>query len=361
MTVVGKNNFISSVWEFDPGDELSIHEAIRWYGKLPQKLVRKLISLYSQKQDLIMANFAGSGTVISEANITGRHSLGSDTHPLSLLVNRVKINQYTPQKIKPFLTDLQNKHFEKNPTLFTNQEKWFDSKTLSHLHGIITEINKINETKKYDFYALSLSNIIRNVSRVDSRCINHIMIDKKKKQLDVLDEFSKSVYRLEQIIKDYQKITTNSKMSVINSDARSLNIPDDTVDFMISHPPYTNAVLYYNIYSLSSHILGFNYSSIREIDLSSGNFTGYLNNMGTVLKESHRVIKPNGYEALIIGDTRKDGDILTSLPHMIETGNNIGFKLKDIFIWRLKQKAGMSVLRRGNHIDHNYILIFQKK
>ena len=35
-------------------------------------------------------------------------------------------------------------------------------------------------------------------------------------------------------------------------------------------------------------------------------------------------------------------------------------ELKDIFVWVTKGKAGMNVKRRGNFIDHNYILIFKK-
>ena len=358
---MSKSDYISSVWEFESGDTHSIHEAIRWYGKLPQKLVRRLIPMYSKKQDIVMANFAGSGTVLSEANIANRHSKGSDTHPLSILTNQVKINQYIPRGIEEFLENLQGKHFEQNPVCFNNQDKWFDKQSLSCVHGILTEINKIPNKKKHDFYAMALSQIIRDVSRVDSRCINHIIVDKNKKTRNVLDEFSKSAYRLQEIIKDFKGITTNSKMSISQDDARSLKMPDENIDFMISHPPYANAVLYYNIYSLTSNILGHDYNQIRNRDLSAGGFKGYLDNMKLVLEESHRVLKPNGYEALIIGDIRKDGDILTSLPHFIETGKQIGFRLKDVFIWRLRQKAGMSVTRRGNHIDHNYILIFQKK
>lgn len=359
---MSKTKYISSVWEFENGvDEYSIHKTIRWYGKLPQKLVRKLIPMYSNKNDLIMANFAGSGTVLTESNVSNRHAIGSDTHPLSILTNRIKINQYTPRGIEEFLDRLSNIHFKKNPQRFTNQNKWFDQKSLSCLSGILDEINKIPNNKKRDFYTMALCQIIRDVSKVDSRCVNHIIVDKNKQPTDVLNKFEKSVYRLKEIIRDFQKISTNSNMQIENMDARHLNVNNDEIDFMISHPPYASAVLYYNIYSLTSNMLGYDYEEIRKNDLSSGGFEGYLDNMKLVLKESHRVLKPNGYEALIVGDIRKNGDILTSLPYLIESGREIGFRLEDIFIWRLKHKAGMSLTRRGNHIDHNYILIFQKK
>ena len=69
-----KNKFISSIWEFDNSEKKHlIHNTFRWYGKLPQFLVRRLITMYSSKNDLVLANFGGSGTVLVESKI-GRAS-----------------------------------------------------------------------------------------------------------------------------------------------------------------------------------------------------------------------------------------------------------------------------------------------
>ena len=73
-----------------------------------------------------------------------------------------------------------------------------------------------------------------------------------------------------------------------------------------------------------------------------------------------RVLKKEKYACVIIGDTRVNGDIIPTFSYFINYANEKGFRLKDIFIWRMNQKAGMSIKRHGNHIDHNYILIFQK-
>jgi len=52
-----KNNFISSIWQFDEQNYDKIHNIFRWYGKLPPQLVNKLINLYSNENDKILANF----------------------------------------------------------------------------------------------------------------------------------------------------------------------------------------------------------------------------------------------------------------------------------------------------------------
>ena len=45
----------------------------------------------------------------------------------------------------------------------------------------------------------------------------------------------------------------------------------------------------------------------------------------------------------------------------ISVKNKYGFDIEDIFVWVLNQKAGMNVARRGNFIDHNYVIIGKKK
>lgn len=355
------SKFISSVWEFDNDARHSIHDAVRWYGRLPQQLVRKLIPMYSKPRDLVMANFAGSGTVLIESNLVKRHAYGTDTHPLSILTNVVKINRYVPNDVDNFLHMLQNQSPSPPADYFTNQYKWFDANDLSQLTVIINSINKLRNRKKQNFYKLALSNIIRDVSKTDSRCVNHIVVDKNKPSIDVLTEFKKSVYGLCVRINDFKNISTDATMTVKMSDARSLGMPDSCIDLMITHPPYSNAVLYYNIYSLITNLLGYDYEAVRKSDLSSGCFDLFLTNIDLVLKESFRVLRPGGYQVFIIGDTRRNGDLITALPHVINTSRNIGFRLEDIFIWKLKHKAGMNVARRGNHIDHNYLLVMQKK
>lgn len=354
------NKFISSVWEFDNSGRHSVHDVVRWYGRLPQQLVRRIIPLYTKPGDLVMANFAGSGTVLVESNLTGRRAYGTDIHPLSILANTVKINRYVPSDIGRFLGSLDQKA-PRPKNLSLKQHKWFDSKDLSSMAAISASIARLKSAQKRDFYKLALANIVRGVSRVDSRCVNHLVVDKNKQSRDVMSEFSREVYRMHECVTAFKKTATQTDMAVRMSDARSLELDDGAVDLMIAHPPYANAILYYNIYSLVTDLLGYDYDAIRKSDLSSGPFDLFLSNMRLVLKESFRVIRSGGYQVFIIGDVRRNGDLVTALPNIIEMSRDTGFRLEDIFIWKLKHKAGMGVARRGNHIDHNYLLVMQKK
>ena len=292
------NNFISSVWEFDNDVETKyfVHEIFRWYGKLPQFLVRRLIELYSKENEHVLADFCGSGTVLIEANLAKRNCVGIDSHPISLLINQVKIDSFFPEDDK-FLNMIRNKKFADQIYFdFKDSGKWFYTKSLIHIQGILEEINKLKKERERNFYLLCLAKIIRDGSKIDSRCVNHIVVDNNKKEIDVIQSFSNSVVETREAIKEFSKRKTDRTMKVLEGDARKLDMfQDESFDLIISHPPYANAVLYYNIYSLVSTILGFDYTEIKENDISSSNFVNYLEDMKKVILENYRMLKPQKY------------------------------------------------------------------
>ena len=137
-------------------------------------------------------------------------------------------------------------------------------------------------------------------------------------------------------------------------------IKNNSIDLIISHPPYLGHIMYSNIFCLPNKLLGYDYSFVKENDVSTTSVKKYMDSMKQVFDEMYRIIKPDKYACVIIGDNRKNGNIVPTFSYFIEYASEIGFNLKDIFIWVTSKKAGMNIKRHGNHIDHNYILIFKK-
>src|SRR3989344_4142017 len=107
-----KNNFISSIWDFSDVSiketNYATHDFLRWYGKLIPQLVSRIIKLYSNEGDLILANFLGSGTVLLEANILKRNSIGVDSNPLSILLASAKTYPHIPSS-KLLLSEIKKR------------------------------------------------------------------------------------------------------------------------------------------------------------------------------------------------------------------------------------------------------------
>jgi DNA modification methylase len=362
-----KNNFISSVWDFSDislaETNYATHDFLRWYGKLIPQLVSRLIQLYSEEGDLVFANFAGSGTVLVEANILKRDSKGIDSSPLSVLLSRVKTHPYLPdssvflEKVKTALQKKEGGGFE----MTNDDKKWFHPDSFQDLMTIRSVIDSISNERERDYFLLALASIVRKVSKVDERCINHIVLDKNKPKYDVFSEFQKKLLDMEQSMREFMKIANGNKVEISFGDARDTKLPDNHVDLIISHPPYLGCINYSNIYKLQNRILGFEYDEVKKRDISTDSFSKYIKEMQKVFDEMFRVLKPKKYACVVIGDNRKNGAIQPTFAYFIQYATEqLGFKLTDIFIWVMSQKAGMNIKRRGNHIDHNYILVFQK-
>ena len=359
--------FISSVWDFsDVGSTESgylTHDFLRWYGKLIPQLVSKLLHLYSEEGETVLANFSGSGTVALEAHLANRNAIGIDTNPLALLLSRVKSSPavFETKEVMDFLDRHLPREcifdYERDPFL----QKWFTESAYKDLDRYHQAVQHLDDTKLRDTVTLALASIVKKVSRVDARCVNHIVVDGKKKESDVRNSLEEKLEALSLDVKKLIEKKSRAKVTIKAGDARNLDLRDNSVDLIISHPPYLGAIDYTNIMQLENLILGNDNKAIDVKDISTTSMKNYLISMRDVFTEMHRVLKPDRHMAIIIGDNRKDGNIQPTFSYFIQDATTrLGLELKDIFIWVTKGKAGMNVARRGNFIDHNYILIFKK-
>ncbi len=115
-------------------------------------------------------------------------------------------------------------------------------------------------------------------------------------------------------------VENNSKQSVRVGDVRDLSVcKDDTIDLILTHPPYANIVKYSD--------------GKNPADLSSiSNIHEFLDQFEIGLREMYRVLKPDHYCAILIGDTRK-GQHYVPLSHFVlDRCLKVGFALKEEII-----------------------------
>ena len=136
-------------------------------------------------------------------------------------------------------------------------------------------------------------------------------------------------------------------------DAKNLDkIPDESVDLIATHPPYANIISYSRNKKISE-------------DLSTLSFPKYLTAMKKVAQESFRVLKPEKYCAILIGDTRKYRHYVPISHYVLDIFMNAGFILKEEIIkLQWKTKSGREKWRGKNYdfylIAHEHIFVFRK-
>ncbi len=136
-------------------------------------------------------------------------------------------------------------------------------------------------------------------------------------------------------------------------DARRLEkIPDERIDLVATHPPYSSIIRYGN--------------GLIDGDLSEfSTFKEYLDAMGRVASECYRVLKKDKCCAILIGDTRKHRHFVPISYGVLKEFIAAGFVLLEDII-KVQHKTSSDRGRwRGNHqsfykIAHEHLFIFRK-
>jgi len=109
-------------------------------------------------------------------------------------------------------------------------------------------------------------------------------------------------------------------------------LPDESVDMIVTSPPYDN---------------------IRD-------YKGFSIDLATIGREAYRVLKDGGIAAVVIQDQTKNfGKTLTSFRLVIDWCDNAGFKLFECLIYK-KLGAEGAWWNKRFRVDHEYMMVFLK-
>ena len=124
-------------------------------------------------------------------------------------------------------------------------------------------------------------------------------------------------------------------------DARKLDLPDESVDLICTHPPYADII---------------QYSEDIDGDLSHLKMKEFLCEMGKVADEGYRVLKKGKFCAILMGDTRKNGMVQPLGFETMRLFELAGFKTKEIII-KEQHNCKATGFWKTNSIKHNFLLL----
>ena len=146
------------------------------------------------------------------------------------------------------------------------------------------------------------------------------------------------------------KCETQSKVYVRHGDALDLSfIKNEKIDFICTHPPYADIIKY------SDDING-DISLLREKE--------FIKAMHKVSEESFRVLKKGKCCAVMIGDIRRNGNVVPLGFQLMQCFLDAGFRTKEIIIKEQHHckstKKWLDVERKFLMLAHEYIFVFYK-
>lgn len=298
------------------------------------------------KASVILDPMCGSGVSLRSAVEKGHRSIGYDADPLAVLMSQVWTESRRFQKLNDFAEHTAERaehHDDALGPLRGDDETrkfidyWFAEKQQRDLIRLSRAILRTRHAyPRYITKAMqiALSRLIITKTKGASLAwdVAHSRphIKKEKNDFNVLDEFVRSCGVL---AKKLERNQTDWSCSVRRGDARKMPLAPRSVDAIITSPPYINAIDYMRGHRLSLVWLGYSLKDLRLVRSTSigseataanrvqreGRAKGsadertqrlidkYTNDLGRLVREFRRVIKPRGRVCVITANSRISG------------------------------------------------------
>lgn len=229
-----------------------------------------------QKEEALVADpFCGIGTTVLTAKSSKLKAIGIDASPLAVFVSIVKTRDYSKEDIanaRSFLDKIfakdDRKDYEKQEKKFKWQFELFDPRAcipksnLSIIEYLREEIENLDE-KVGGLMLLALLSILPQCSLI-VKDGGVLKIDRTKRAIPVKDAFRKKVKNMLSDLEAEETIN-GSVPEIYLDDARICqNIQDETVDLIVTSPPYLNNIDYSKVYGLELSLLGMNKEITKE-------------------------------------------------------------------------------------------------
>lgn len=302
------------------GRESTLQQLSPYVGKLKSGMVRVLVELYSKPGDTVLDPFCGSGVVPLEAALAGRRALANDLSIYAYTLTRGKLDAPgSEEKAFGRAKEILRRVNEEAPSAdLKNVPEWvrefFHPRTLKE---VLTAFHVLKQSEEY-FLTACLLGILQHVrpgflSFPASHLVPYLRKskyppDKFPKMYAYRDLSSrllakvKRAYRRPMLPVDWER----REYQIWQTNAMCLPIESETVDAIISSPPYFGALDYARDNRLRLWVLG--HEDWKTLDASlTANSKVYLPQMAVCIREMNRVLKPGSYCVLNLGDVERDG------------------------------------------------------
>lgn len=313
------------------------HWIYPYKGKFHPQMIRALLNFMNVKEgETILDPFIGSGTAALESQVLGINSVGIDVSPVCVLISKVKTESASVlEKIKDAKNNILKNNGYSLMNLDRNASKLRDS------------INNINDEKARNFFLVA-------------ELVAHS--DKSRRSRDFNESFKKNVEKMIASVEDMNRVSKELNLNLGNiniekGDSRTLNLKNNSVDGIITSPPYSIALDYVKNDAHALEALGIDTKKVREEFIGvrgSGaeKVELYNQDMMKSIDEMFRVLKPKKFCAIIIGNATYLGNEVKTTEFVIEHAKKAGFE----FVKNLDK----IIFGLYNVMQKENILIFQK-
>ncbi|EFK39686.1 MULTISPECIES: DNA adenine methylase [Peptoniphilus] len=274
------------IMQFNKNKKEPIH---RWYPFVEgysKEFIKSIIDEVNKKDLVCLEPFSGSGTTSLELQHNNIPCYSFEINPLMYIIAKVKLeNDYDLNKVELWHDFVQTKRAVINADLKTvfstlyegyNKRKWnYDKIVGLAVQKLKMAIDLIKEEKYKNLFFVVLSSILLDVSNLyrNGKCLSY----KKNweeitlSEADVFKKFDDKINKeIKKDIQSIKKTAQNNQNILFNEDSRvgiEKEVENNSIDLVITSPPYLNSRDYTDTYMLELKTLGLTntYEEVRNL------------------------------------------------------------------------------------------------
>ena len=286
---VNYRDLYGRVMQFNQNKQEPVH---RWYPFVEgysKEFINSIIDELKESPKICLEPFSGSGTTALELQERDILCHSFEVNPFMYLLASVKLeNTYDDNKVVEMLGSIQKERecnqAELPETVFKtlyesrNNKKWnFNHEVAVAVQGMKQAILQIDEKKYQDLFKVALASILLDVSNLyrNGKCLSY-KSDWEKRTIsrgEVFDTFDRKVidcFIPDIVARKNKQYRIKNRGFLHLEDARigiGDQVEDDSVDLVITSPPYLNSRDYTDTYMLELKMLDFtpSFSSITDL------------------------------------------------------------------------------------------------
>lgn len=375
-----------------------LHSIHAFAAKFPAQLPRHFIEGLSEPGERVLDPMAGSGSTMLEGWLLGRKVVGVDLDPLARRQCLAKTTWVDPQVLEEagqrVLADARMRVEQDSPLEAFRQglsdatreflDYWFFQETQEELAALVLSVQEETSPTIRNLLEVLFSAIIVTKSGGVSRARDlahsrpHRVADKQPRSA-----FRMFENQLRQAVRSFEETPDPAGEGghFLAADSRDLPLADESVDLIVTSPPYANALDYMRAHKFSLVWLG---QQVSELSSLRGKYIGaerqdaeesiplpenaqhaisnlseidrrksrvlakYLREMRQAIEEMYRVIRPRRAVIIVVGPSTMRGQRITTQDYLAAIAEQVGFGVTQVAQRPLDRDRRMLPARWGN-------------
>lgn len=313
--------------------EGSIHTLHRFAGNFIPQIPSHLIQILSSPGEVVLDPFVGSGTTVIEALRLNRNALGNDLTRACIFIAEAKMRALQA----PFRAELRQQLASELawPGLCQSTQigaqgegsspvlrKWYSPSTLAQLRFLWALIERV-EADQRPLLELIFSDVLFSCASTGNALtsggkprrhhwgwVADNVVPRQLADHDATSIFLERLFATETI----QLVAPTSSVcgKIVHGDARKLDVASDSVDLIVTSPPYAGMIDYTLAHRLLYLWMNWDLSEDKSAEIGArfkrkrrNLLNEYLLDMEVCWREMVRVLKPGRACAVILGESRK--------------------------------------------------------